>query len=282
MSPNTDIGARALEIRRIAIALIYAAGSGHPGGCLSAADALATLYFRSLRLNPGDPHWDDRDRFVLSKGHSCPALYAALQMRGYFPPSELKSFRQLNGLLQGSPHENIPGIDATCGSLGQGFSIAAGMAMGLRMKQRGARVFVMLGDGELQEGEVWEAAMFAAHHKLTNLCVIVDYNKMQSDDTNVHIMGLEPLRAKWEAFGWAVRDIDGHSPTELAAAFDEAGRGAKPLVVIANTVKGKGVSFMAGVPAWHGSVKMNETEFTRAMADLDVAADALPRYAFNG
>lgn len=273
-----DLQARATDIRRIAVSLIHGAGSGHPGSCLSAADVIAALYFEELR--PGI------DKFVLSKGHACPALYAALHLRGFFDRAALGSFRRLGGLLQGSPTTTIPGIDATCGSLGQGFSIALGLALGLREVSDAAigqpRAYVMLGDGELQEGEVWEAAMAAAHYKLGNLCAIVDYNKMQSDDLNAKTMGLEPLDAKWRAFNWNVQVIDGHNFAEIAAAFADArATTGKPTVIIANTIKGKGVSYMEGVPSWHGSVKLKPEEIRQALADLGVPPDRQPEYAFH-
>ena len=273
-----DLQTRAIDIRRIAVSLIHGAGSGHPGSCLSAADVIAALYFEELR--PGI------DKFVLSKGHACPALYAALHLRGFFDRAALGSFRRLGGLLQGSPTTTIPGIDATCGSLGQGFSIALGLALGLREVSDAAigqpRAYVMLGDGELQEGEVWEAAMAAAHYKLGNLCAIVDYNKMQSDDLNAKTMGLEPLDAKWRAFNWNVQVIDGHNFAEIAAAFADArATTGKPTVIIANTIKGKGVSYMEGVPSWHGSVKLKPEEIRQALADLGVPPDRQPEYAFH-
>jgi transketolase len=210
----SDLAARAAEIRRIAVSLIYGAGSGHPGSCLSAADLIAALYFQEMRVGT--------DRFVLSKGHGCPALYAALHLRGFFDRAALGSFRRLGGMLQGSPSTNIPGVDATCGSLGQGFSIALGIALGFRQRHMDGRVFVMLGDGELQEGEVWEAAMCAGHYGLGHLCAIVDYNKMQSDDLNDRIMKLEPLAAKWRAFGWNVREIDGHNFDEIDQSLEDS------------------------------------------------------------
>jgi transketolase len=274
---------RAREIRRIAVALIHEAQSGHPGGCLSAADILAALYFHVLDVSPETHGRPDVDRFVLSKGHACPALYGALSLRGFFPAEELGSFRQLHGLLQGSPTTTIPGVDATCGSLGQGFSIAVGIALGKRKLGQAGRVYVMLGDGELQEGQVWEAAMAAAHHRLDTLCAIVDYNKMQSDAPNEQIMGLEPLRPKWEAFGWKVVEVDGHDLSALLDAFDAAAATVgQPSVIIAHTVKGSGVSYMAGVPSWHGSVALRDEEFERALADLGVAGDDLGRYRFRG
>ena len=273
-----DLQTRATDIRRIAVSLIHGAGSGHPGSCLSAADVIAALYFEELR--PGI------DKFVLSKGHACPALYAALYLRGFFDRAALGSFRRLGGLLQGSPTTTIPGIDATCGSLGQGFSIALGLALGLRQVSDAAigqpRAYVMLGDGELQEGEVWEAAMAAGHYQLGNLCAIVDYNKMQSDDLNENTMRLEPLDAKWRAFNWNVQVIDGHNFAEIAAAFANArATTGKPTVIIANTIKGKGVSYMEGVPSWHGSVKLKPEEIRQALADLGVPPDRQPEYAFH-
>lgn len=293
-----DLQARAAEIRRIAVSLIYGAGSGHPGSCLSAADILAALYFSEMRL---DGSGANRDRFVLSKGHACPALYAALYLRGFFDRQALGSFRRLGGLLQGSPTTTIPGVDATCGSLGQGFSIALGLALGLRNRSgrfwsdpndrsdqnagadAASRVFVMLGDGELQEGEVWEAAMAAGHYQLGNLCAIVDYNRMQSDDLNERIMRIEPLDAKWRAFNWHVRTIDGHDFTQIAAAFADARATAhQPTAIIANTIKGKGVSYMEGVPSWHGSVKLKPEEIQQALQDLGVPIGRHAEYAFRG
>jgi len=273
----------AREIRRLAVSLVYGAGSGHPGGCLSAADLLAALYFEALRIRPHEPGWAERDRLVLSKGHACPALYGALQLRGYFERSVLASFRRFGGLLQGSPRLGIPGVDATCGSLGQGFSIALGMALGLRRSGGDSRVYVVLGDGELQEGEVWEAAMAAGHFGLGSLCAIVDYNKMQSDDLNARIMALEPLEAKWEAFNWRVVRVDGHCLPEILRAFQVARETLdRPTVLVAHTVKGKGVGYMEGVPAWHGSVKMTTEEFALALCDLGVPAAEHDRYLLRG
>ncbi len=289
----SDLPARATEIRRIAVSLISGAGSGHPGSCLSAADVIAALYFGELR--------DGVDKFVLSKGHACPALYAALHLRGFYDRAALGSFRRLGGLLQGSPTTHIPGIDATCGSLGQGFSIAVGMALGYRVSDTAriatpvtmrdarsevsdtSRVYVMVGDGELQEGQIWEGAMAAGHYRLANLCAIVDYNKMQSDDLNERVMGLEPLDAKWRAFNWHVRAIDGHDFGEIAAAFAEArATRDKPMLILAHTIKGKGVGYMEGVPAWHGSVRLKPEEIRQALADLGVPPQRQAEYAFHG
>ena len=289
----SDLQIRATEIRRIAVGLINGAGSGHPGSCLSAADLIAALYFGELRTGI--------DRFVLSKGHACPALYAALHLRGFYDRAALGSFRRIGGMLQGSPTTHIPGIDATCGSLGQGFSIAVGMALGYRMSGSAriatavtmdvaktevsdtSRVYVMLGDGELQEGQIWEAAMAAGHYQLANLCAMVDYNKMQSDDLNERVMRLEPLDAKWRAFNWHVREIDGHDFDAIAAAFAEARQTRdKPTLILAHTIKGKGVSYMEGVPSWHGSVKLKPEEIRQALADLGVPPPGQSEYAFHG
>ena len=282
-----DLQARATEIRRIAVGLIRGAGSGHPGSCLSAADLIAALYFQEMSLGDGTAG----DRFVLSKGHACPALYAALHLRGFFDRAALGSFRRLGGMLQGSPTTSIPGVDATCGSLGQGFSIAVGLALALNRLPQGdamvaepapPRVYVMLGDGELQEGQIWEAAMAGGHYQLGNLCAIVDYNKMQSDDFNERIMRLEPLAAKWRAFNWHVRAIDGHDLDKITAAFAAARAASdKPTVILAHTIKGKGVSYMEGVPSWHGSVTMKPEQIRQALADLGVPQDRQAEYAFH-
>jgi transketolase len=270
----SDLQGRAQEIRRIAVSLINGARSGHPGSCLSAADVIAALYFQELQ---------DGDKFVLSKGHACPALYAALHLRGRFDRAALGSFRRLGGLLQGSPTTSIPGIDATCGSLGQGFSIALGLALGFRQRQNNARAYVMLGDGELQEGEVWEAAMAAGHYGLGNLCAIVDYNKMQSDDLNAKTMRLEPLAGKWRAFNWNTREIDGHDFEQIAAAFADARlHPDQPTAIIAHTIKGKGVSYMEGIPSWHGSVTLKPEEIRQALVDLGVPEPQHREYAFHG
>lgn len=270
----------ATQIRRSSLAAIYAAGSGHPGGSLSCADLLAYLWTEELHWKPMNPTDDERDRFILSKGHACPALYAAVAEVGLIPHRMLFTLRKLGSPLQGHPHVlNTPWVETSTGSLGQGFSAAIGMALGLRYKGSPARVYVMLGDGELQEGEVWEGAMCAGHYKLDNLCGIIDYNKMQSDDLNENIMGLEPLRAKWEAFRWHVIEIDGHDFEEMSAAFAEARRmKGKPSMIIAHTIKGKGVSFMEGSPLWHGSVKLRDEELVQALRDLGTPEDEIVRY----
>jgi len=268
------------HIRKHALVAIYAAGSGHPGGSLSAADLLAYLWTRELRWQPENLPQQERDYFILSKGHACPALYAVAAEVGLIPPHTLLSLRKLGSPLQGHPHVlATPWVETSTGSLGQGFSTAIGMALGLRHKGSSGRVYVMLGDGELQEGEVWEGAMCASHYKLSNLCSIVDYNKMQSDDLNENIMGLEPLSAKWAAFNWHVIEINGHDFSQIATAFDEtrATKG-RPTVILAHTIKGKGVSFMEGSPLWHGSVKLRDEDLVQALRDLDTSENDIVRY----
>ena len=268
---NRENGVRA--IRRQALAAIYHAGSGHPGGSLSAADLLWHCIVEIKSHESGC-------RFVLSKGHSVPMLYAAAVEAGFCEPSELMRLRKLGSDFQGHPSVlSIPWVEASTGSLGQGFSAAIGMALGHRYKNELTRIFVMLGDGELQEGEIWEGAMCAAHYKLDNLCAIVDYNKMQSDDLNERIMGLEPLRAKWEAFNWHVIEIDGHNFEQIGSAFERAKETkGQPTVIIANTIKGKGVSFMEGQPAWHGSVTLRPEELEWALRDLGTPEGDISAY----
>jgi len=269
----------ATRIRRYVLTAIYAAGSGHPGGSLSAADLLAYLWAEELNWQPENPDQRERDRFVLSKGHACPALYAVVAEVGLIPHSMLLTLRKLGSPLQGHPHVlDTPWVETSTGSLGQGFSASIGMALGLRYKGSSARVHVMLGDGELQEGEIWEGAMCAGHYKLDNLCGIIDYNKMQSDDLNENIMGLEPLRAKWEAFRWHVMEIDGHDFEQIGAAFAEARQTkGKPTMIIAHTIKGKGVSFMVGSPLWHGSVKLRDEELVQGLRDLGTPENEIRR-----
>jgi transketolase len=268
-----EIVQAALFTRRHIIASLYHAGSGHPGGALSATDILASLF--GAELNLWSDHMDDpdRDRFVLSKGHAAPALYAIGAHHGFCRPREALRLRKLGSPFQGHPHVgDLPWVESSTGSLGQGFSVALGMAQGLRMQMRPSRVYALLGDGELQEGEVWEAAMCAAHYRLDNFCVVIDYNKLQSDDRNANIMALEPLAAKWRAFEWAVAEIDGHDVSAILRALRRASATRnRPSVIIAHTVKGKGVPFMEDVPQWHGSVKL-----TRAQAEDALRALATP------
>ncbi len=270
-----ELIALATKIRQLSLQQIYAARSGHPGGCLSAADLLAFLCRETLKWGNGKEDDEERDRFVMSKGHACPALYAAAAEHGLISRSALDGFRKLGSPLQGHPNVlTTPFAETSTGSLGQGFSSAIGMALGLRYQKRSSRVYVMLGDGELQEGQVWEGAMFAGHQKLSNLCGIVDYNKMQSDDLNENIVGLEPLKEKWEAFNFSVFEVDGHDFEQIASAFAGAEETkTKPTMIIAHTTKGKGVSFMEGSPKWHGSVELRDEEIIMGLTDLGMSAE---------
>jgi len=244
---------KARELRCDVIKMIGKAGSGHPGGSLSALDIITYLYFHQMRIDPQNPQWEGRDRFVLSKGHGCPALYAALAGRGYFPKEALWTLRDSTSMLQGHPDmTKTPGVDMTTGSLGQGFSCAVGMALGGKLQKKDFWVYVMLGDGEVQAGQVWEAAMAAAHYHLDNLIAVVDYNKLQVDGRVAAIMNIEPLVDKWRAFGWDTLEINGHVFEEIHQAFQKCTtRNGQPHVIIAHTVKGKGVSAMEGNVAWH-------------------------------
>ncbi len=267
---EVNLAMAARFVRKHVIAAIYHAGSGHPGGALSAADILASLYGAELNLWPSSINDPARDRFVLSKGHAAPALYAVGAHYGFCSEKSALKLRKLGSPFQGHPHVgDLPWVETSTGSLGQGFSVALGMAMGLKLQKNTARVYTLLGDGELQEGEVWEAAMCAGHHKLDNLCAIIDYNKLQSDDRNEAIMRLEPLAAKWRAFDWAVVEIDGHDIKAILSALRRAGSCAgRPAVIIAHTVKGKGVSYMENVPQWHGSVKLTRQQAEDALYAL--------------
>jgi transketolase len=274
LSSRLDLAAR--FTRQHAIAAIFHAGSGHPGGALSAADLLACLFGAELNVWPSTQADADRDRFVLSKGHAAPALYAIAAHHGFCDARAALSLRKLGSPFQGHPHVgDLPFVETSTGSLGQGFSVALGMAMGLRLQRCAARVYALLGDGELQEGEVWEAAMCAAHHKLDNLCAIIDYNKLQSDDRNDAIMRLEPLAAKWQAFGWAVTEIDGHDIDQILFALHWARTGETPAVIIAHTIKGKGVAYMEDVPHWHGSVKLTRDQAQQALEQLGASGSQI-------
>lgn len=234
---------KARTIRKHVINMVFEAGSGHPGGSLSSVDILTALYFYTMRHNPLEPKWTDRDKFILSKGHAAPALYATLAEAGYFPVKELLSLRKIGSMLQGHPYSKVPGVDVSSGSLGQGLSIASGLALAAKVDNKTYRVFTLLGDGECDEGQVWEAAIFASHYKLDNLTAIVDRNGLQIDGPTEKIMCLEPIAGKWKAFGWHVIEIDGNKMTEIVEALDEAKRiSGKPSVIIAHTLKGKGVS----------------------------------------
>ncbi|BCW88143.1 Apulose-4-phosphate transketolase subunit A [Alphaproteobacteria bacterium SO-S41] len=268
--PVPRIAAAAARTRQLAVAGIYRAGSGHPGGSLSCADLLAALYTTELNIPGGAATDPTRDRFVLSKGHAAPALYAAWAAAGYVSDEIPLALRRINTKAQGHPHVlDMPLSETSTGSLGQGFSAAIGMALGLRHQYIDARVYTLLGDGECQEGEIWEGAMCAAHHGLSNLCAIVDYNKLQSDDRNANIMGLEPFAAKWRAFGWNALEIDGHDIKAILAALTTAAETPdQPTMIIAHTLKGKGVSYMEDQALWHGSVKMKPDETRHALTEL--------------
>ena len=268
------------NIRQNALLSIYHAESGHPGGVLSAIDIIAYLFKKEMNYNPKDFSIKNRDRFILSKGHCAPALYAVAAEIGILEKSRLNGLRKINHELQGHTHRGVtPWVEASTGSLGQGFSFAIGEAKGLKMQKINNRVYVMLGDGELQEGEVWEGAMFAGHHELDNLCAIIDYNKMQSDDLNESIMGLEPLADKWKSFNWHVLEIDGHDFDDIEKAFDQARNTKnKPTVIIAHTIKGKGVSYMEGSPAWHGSLKLSNEDLSQALLELGATEEEIKGY----
>jgi transketolase len=246
------------------------AGSGHPGGSLSMAEIVTALYFHVLRHDPQRPDWPDRDRFILSKGHGVPVQYACLAEAGYFPVEELRTLRKINSRLQGHPVKNTaPGIEASTGALGQGLSIALGHALAGKLDGKDYRVYVMIGDGESDEGQIWEAALFGAHHQIDNLVAILDYNKLQLDGRIEDILELAPLADKWRAFNWHVLEIDGHDLPAILDAFAEAERTkGKPTMIIAHTVKGKGVSFMENDVEWHG-VAPNAEQVERALAELE-------------
>ncbi len=248
-----ELETKARHIRLSVIQMLARAGSGHPGGSLSSTDILTCLYFSVMRHNPREPRWPDRDRFHLSKGHCCPALYAILAEAGYFPKDELLKLRKFGAMLQGHPDRHTPGIEVCSGSLGQGLSVALGMSLAAKLNDQSYRVYCLLGDGEIQEGNVWEAAMAAAHYKRDNLCAILDYNGYQIDGRVCDVMALEPLSDKWRAFGWHVLEIDGHNMAAIHKAFDTAKKNkGKPTIIIAKTIKGKGVSFMENVVDFHG------------------------------
>ena len=260
----------AKRLRRHIITMIGKAGSGHPGGSLSAVEIVTTLYFRLLRYKPSDPQWSDRDRFILSKGHAAPLLYAALAECGYFPIDELSTLRQLDSRLQGHTDRTVtPGVEMSAGALGQGLSFAIGIALAGRLNSQKYRVYVLLGDGECDEGQIWEGAMAAAHFKLDNLVAIVDNNGQQIDGWNRDVMNLDPLNKKWQAFGWRVIEVDGHNFTQLIDAFNQARLiKGQPTVIIAHTIKGKGVSFMENNPDFHGKAP-NAEEVKIALKELE-------------
>jgi transketolase len=269
-SSSASLETVARKLRRDIVTMIGKAGSGHPGGSLSAVEILTALYFRVMRHKPGEPRWPDRDRFVLSKGHAAPVLYATLAECGYFPAETLDTLRQIDSCLQGHTDCNItPGVEMSAGALGQGLSFAVGVTLARKLDRRDYRTYVLLGDGECDEGQVWEAAMAAAHFKAGNLVAIVDNNGIQLDGWNRDIMGLDSLPAKWRAFNWEVIEVNGHDIPQLLQAFDQAKSiSGRPVVIIAHTVKGKGVSFMENNPDFHGKAP-NAEQLKIALKELE-------------
>ena len=267
---TAELSSMSKQVRRDIINMTANAGSGHPGGSLSAADLMTCLFFNHMHVDPKHPDDPDRDRFVLSKGHAAPCYYAVLAEMGFISRDEFKNFRQLHSILQGHPDsKKVPGVDAATGSLGQGCSIAVGMALGAKVQHKDCKVYTLLGDGECQEGQIWEAAMTAAQFSLDNVCAVVDDNGVQLDGPTKDIMDVEPLGAKFAAFGWEVLDVDGHSLAALRDAFRiAAATQGRPTVLIAHTVKGKGVSFMEGQAGWHGKAP-NDAELAAALAELE-------------
>ena len=273
---NLELEKMANEIRKDIVTAVHSAKSGHPGGSLSSADIFTYLYFEEMNVDPANPKWEDRDRFVLSKGHVAPGLYSTLAEKGYFPKENLKTLRHTGSYLQGHPDmKHIPGIDMSSGSLGQGVSVAVGMAAAGKYDKKDYRVYTLTGDGEIQEGQIWEAAMWAGHRKLDNLVVIVDNNNLQIDGSVEDVCSPYPIDKKFEAFNFHVINIDGNDFDQIRAAFKEA-RETKgmPTAIIAKTVKGKGVSFMENAAGWHGKAP-NDEEYEIAMADLEKAGEAL-------
>lgn len=260
----------ACKVRMGVLEGVHSAKAGHPGGSLSAADLFTYLYFKELNIDPKNPKWEDRDRFVLSKGHTAPGLYSALAHRGFFPVEDLLTLRHIDSYLQGHPNMNtVPGVDMSTGSLGQGISVAVGMAMGLKLQHKPARVYTLLGDGEIQEGQVWEACMAAAHYQLDNLCVIVDNNGLQIDGNVASVMSPYPIVDKLQAFGFHVETIDAHDFDQIEAALNTAKTiKGQPTAIVMKSVKGKGVSFMENNAGWHGKAP-NDAEFEQAMGELN-------------
>jgi len=266
---KTELSEIARQIRIGIIEAVHSAKSGHPGGSLSIADVLAYLYNEEMNIDPKNPKWEERDRLVLSKGHCAPGLYSALANRGFFPVEDLKTFRKTDSYLQGHPDmKYIPGVDMSSGSLGQGVSVACGMALASKIDNAPRRIYAILGDGETQEGEVWEAAMFAAHYKLSNLCCLIDFNGLQIDGKITDVMNPTPYDKKFEAFGWNVVECDAHDFDSIEAAYKAARACSdKPTMIISHSTKGKGVSFMENDAAWHGAAP-NDEQYEIAMADL--------------
>ena len=272
MTPNEkkQLQTMACKVRQGIVESTFNAKCGHPGGSLSAADMFTYLYFKEMNVDPQNPKWEDRDRFVLSKGHTAPGLYSTLALKGFFPVEDLKTLRKTGSYLQGHPNMNtVPGVDMSTGSLGQGISTACGMALAARYQNKNYRVYTLLGDGEIQEGQVWEACMFAAHYKLDNLEVIVDHNGLQIDGSVADVMSPYPIVDKLEAFGFHVMAIDGHDFDQIDAAMNEAKTvKGKPSAIVMKTVKGRNVSYMENKAAWHGKAP-NAEEYAQAMAELN-------------
>ena len=264
-----ELQKKATQIRLDILEEVFSASSGHPGGSMSIAEILTYLYFKEMKIDPKNPKWEDRDRFVLSKGHTAPGLYAALAERGFFPTEDLKTFRNVNSYLQGHPDmKGVPGVDMSSGSLGLGISTACGMALSGKIYNKDYRVYTVLGDGEVAEGQVWEAAMFAAHYKLDNLCAFVDFNGLQIDGAITDVMNSTPIDEKFKAFGWKVIVIDGHDFNQIEKAVEEAkATKGQPTMILCKTVKGKGVSFMENKAGWHGKAP-NADEYAQAVAEL--------------
>ncbi|MBQ9545457.1 MAG: transketolase [Clostridia bacterium] len=272
---KTELKKLAAKVRLGALEEVFSAQSGHPGGSLSVADIITYLFFEKMNVDPKNPKDPDRDRFVLSKGHTCPALYAALALRGYFDTALLKTFRNKTSILQGHPDmKHIPGVDMSSGSLGQGISAACGIALSGKISGKSYRVYTALGDGEIEEGQVWEAAMFAAHYKLSNLTAFIDFNGLQIDGDITKVMNPTPIDEKFRAFGWNVIEIDGHDFDQIEAAVTLSEKCDKPTAIIAHTVKGKGVSFMENNASWHGNAP-KEDQYNQAVSELESALAAL-------
>ena len=269
-SEKKDLQIMATKVRKGVIESTYGAKAGHPGGSLSAAEVFTYLYFKEMNIDPANPKWEDRDRFVLSKGHTTPGLYATLANRGYFPVEDLPTFRHIDSYLQGHPNMNtVPGVDMSTGSLGQGISAAVGMAMAAKYQGKTNRVYTVLGDGEIQEGQVWEACMAAAHYKLDNLCIVVDNNGLQIDGNVADVMSPYPIVDKLLAFGFNVHAVDGHDFEALEKAFNNAKKTkGQPTAIVMSTTKGKGVSFMENNAGWHGKAP-NDAEYAQAMKELN-------------
>ena len=270
-----ELSIQATKARMLAVQMVHDAASGHPGGSLSCMDILTTLYFDEMRVDPNQPHDPDRDRFVMSKGYCSPAVYSVLALRGFFPEEDLKMFRSIDGHMSGHVEMHVPGVDMSTGSLGQGISAAVGMALGGKYNKKSYRVYAIMGDGEVAEGQVWEAMLTAAKFKLDNLCAVVDVNGLQIDGKTEDVMPTEPLDQKFEAFGWHVIKVDGHDYEEIENAFAEAESiKGKPTMILAKTVKGKGVSFMENDAGWHGKAP-NDEQYAQARAELEATLKEL-------